>query len=623
MFNIEEELKKLPDKPGVYIMKDKNEEIIYVGKAISLRKRVRQYFQSSKNNPPKVKAMVKHISEFEYIIVDNEVEALILEANLIKKHKPKYNILLRDDKQYPYIKVTINEKYPRVLKTRQVKKDGAKYFGPYPSASAVNDAIEIIRNLYPIRTCNRNLEKDIGKSRPCLNYYIGRCLGPCQGNVDEEKYLEMIDEILLFLNGKEDRLIEIIEEKMKEASKKLDFESAAKYRDQINSLNLLHERQKIVSTTHLVDQDVIAMARGIEEVCIQIFFIRDGKILGREHFILEDTYNEERGEILSSFIKQFYIGSAYIPKEIILEEEIEDMEILSKWLREKRGNKVTITVPKRGEKLDLIEMVRKNAMDMLNKYGDRFLKKARENQKALEEIRNALGLERELNRIEAFDVSNIRGVEPVGSMVVFERGEPKKSDYRRFRIRSRNTPDDYGSLEEVLTRRFIRGLEEKKIMKENKIETKGFSTFPDLIMMDGGKGQVNVALRVLKSLNLNIPVCGLVKDDFHKTRGIIYDNKEINLEEDSLGFRLIYRIQEEAHRFAISYHRSLRSKEMFKSELDDIKGIGEKRKRALLKHFESIERIKKASIEELAKVEGMNKRVAEELYNHFNKKGRR
>lgn len=621
MFNIEEELKKLPDKPGVYIMKDKNEEIIYVGKAISLRKRVRQYFQSSKNNPPKVKAMVKHISEFEYIIVDNEVEALILEANLIKKHKPKYNILLRDDKQYPYIKVTINEKYPRVLKTRQVKKDGAKYFGPYPSASAVNDAIEIIRNLYPIRTCNRNLEKDIGKSRPCLNYYIGRCLGPCQGNVDEEKYLEMIDEILLFLNGKEDRLIEIIEEKMKEASKKLDFESAAKYRDQINSLNLLHERQKIVSTTHLVDQDVIAMARGIEEVCIQIFFIRDGKILGREHFILEDTYNEERGEILSSFIKQFYIGSAYIPKEIILEEEIEDMEILSKWLREKRGNKVTITVPKRGEKLDLIEMVRKNAMDMLNKYGDRFLKKARENQKALEEIRNALGLERELNRIEAFDVSNIRGVEPVGSMVVFERGEPKKSDYRRFRIRSRNTPDDYGSLEEVLTRRFIRGLEEKKIMKENKIETKGFSTFPDLIMMDGGKGQVNVALRVLKSLNLNIPVCGLVKDDFHKTRGIIYDNKEINLEEDSLGFRLIYRIQEEAHRFAISYHRSLRSKEMFKSELDDIKGIGEKRKRALLKHFESIERIKKTSIEELAKVEGMNKRVAEELYNHFNKKG--
>lgn len=621
MFNIEEELKKLPDKPGVYIMKDKNEEIIYVGKAISLRKRVRQYFQSSKNNPPKVKAMVKHISEFEYIIVDNEVEALILEANLIKKHKPKYNILLRDDKQYPYIKVTINEKYPRVLKTRQVKKDGAKYFGPYPSASAVNDAIEIIRNLYPIRTCNRNLEKDIGKSRPCLNYYIGRCLGPCQGNVDEEKYLEMIDEILLFLNGKEDRLIEIIEEKMKEASKKLDFESAAKYRDQINSLNLLHERQKIVSTTHLVDQDVIAMARGIEEVCIQVFFIRDGKILGREHFILEDTYNEERGEILSSFIKQFYIGSAYIPKEIILEEEIEDMEILSKWLSEKRGNKVTITVPKRGEKLELIEMVRKNAIDMLNKYGDRFIKKAKENQRALKEISEALGLGRELNRIEAFDISNIMGVEPVGSMVVFEKGEPKKSDYRRFRIKTRTTPDDYGSLEEVLTRRFTRGLEEREIMEENKIEAKGFSAFPDLIMIDGGKGQVNVALRVLKSLKLDIPVCGLVKDDFHKTRGIIFNNREINLDEDSLGFKMIYRIQEEAHRFAISYHRSLRSKEMFKSELDDIKGIGEKRKKALLKHFQSLERIKKATVEELAEVEGMNKKVAEELYYHFHKKG--
>ncbi|NLK44049.1 MAG: excinuclease ABC subunit UvrC [Tissierellia bacterium] len=621
MFNIEEELRKLPDKPGVYIMKNKDDEIIYVGKAISLRKRVRQYFQSSKNNPPKVQAMVKHISEFEYIIVDNEVEALILEANLIKKHKPKYNILLRDDKQYPYIKVTTNEKYPRVFKTRQIEKDGAKYFGPYPSVSAVNDAIEIIRNLYPIRTCNRNLEKDIGKSRPCLNFYIGRCLGPCQGNVDEKKYLEMIDEILLFLNGKEDKLVEIIEGKMKGAAKDLDFESAAKYRDQINSLNHLHERQKIVSTTHLIDQDIIAMARGIEEVCIQIFFIRDGKILGREHFILEDNYNDERGEILSSFIKQFYIGSAYIPKEIILEEEIEDIVVLSKWLSDKRGNKVSITVPKRGEKLDLVEMVRKNAMDMLNKYGDRFLRKARENQKALEEIKDVLGLGGDLNRIEAFDISNIRGVEPVGSMVVFERGEPKKSDYRRFRIRTRTTPDDYGSLEEVLTRRFVRGLEEKKIIKENKIDTKGFSNFPDLIMMDGGKGQVNVALRVLSNLKLDIPVCGLVKDDFHKTRGIIFDNKEINLEEDSLGFRMIYRIQEEAHRFAISYHRSLRSKEMFKSELDDIKGIGEKRKKSLLRHFQSIEKIKKATIEELAEVEGMNKKAAEELYYHFNKKG--
>lgn len=616
MFNIEEELKKLPDSPGVYIMKDKDEEIIYVGKAISLRKRVRQYFQSGKNNPPKVNAMVKNISEFEYIIVDNEVEALILEANLIKKHKPKYNILLRDDKQYPYIKVTINEKYPRVLKTRNILKDGAKYFGPYPSAYAVNDAIEIIRTLYPLRTCNRNLEKDIGKSRPCLNFYIGRCLGPCQGNVNEAKYMEMIDEVLLFLNGKEDKLIDLIQNNMLEASKNLDFEKAAKLRDQINSLNLLHEKQKI-SSTNAVDQDIIGMARGIEEVCIQIFFIRDGKILGREHFILEDNFEEDRKEILSSFIKQFYIGSAYVPKEIIIEEEIDDLETVSKWLREKKGSKINIIVPKRGDKIELLEMVRKNALDMLNQYGDRFLKKARENQKALEELKNIMGIDVDFNRIEAFDISNISGVEPVGSMVVFEKGESKKSDYRRFKIRTRNTPDDYGSMEEILTRRFSRGLEEREILEDNKIELKGFSNFPDLIMMDGGKGQVNVALRVLQELNIDIPVCGLVKDEFHKTRGIIYNNKELNLSEDSMGFRLIYRIQEEAHRFAISYHRSLRTKKMFKSELDDIKGIGEKRKKELLKHFQSIDRIKRATIEELSEVKGMNKNVAEELYNHF------
>jgi len=620
VFNIEEELKKLPDKPGVYIMKAQNDEIIYLGKAISLRKRVRQYFQSGKNNPPKVNAMVKHISEFEYIIVDNEIEALILEANLIKKYKPKYNILLRDDKQYPYIKVTVNESYPRVMKTRKVVKDGAKYFGPYPSVYAVNDSIEIIRSLYPLRTCNRNLEKDIGKTRPCLNFYIGRCLGPCQGNVDQNKYMEMVEEILLFLNGKEDKLVNIIENKMKEAAKNLDFELAAKYRDQINSLKLLHEKQKIVSTTNIIDQDIIGMARGIEEVCIQIFFIRGGKIVGREHFILDDIFEDDRKEILSSFIKQFYIGASYVPKEIIIEEEFQDIEIITKWLSEKKGSKVNILVPKRGEKIELIEMVRKNALDMLNQYGDKFLKKARENQKALEELQNILDISNELNRIEAFDISNISGVESVGSMVVFEKGEAKKSDYRRFRIKTVSGADDYGSMEEILLRRFTRGIEERKLLKENKIEVKGFSIFPDLIMMDGGKGQVNVAIRILKELNIDIPVCGLVKDDFHKTRGIIYNNKEIRLDEDSLGFRLIYRIQEEAHRFAISYHRSLRTKKMFKSELDDIKGIGERRKIELLKHFQSINNIKNATIEELSEVKGMNKLVAEELYNHFNKK---
>ena len=619
MFNIEEELKQLPDKPGVYIMKDKDDEIIYVGKAISLKNRVRQYFQSSRNQGLKVKSMVSHIYEFEYIIVDNEVEALILEANLIKKHKPKYNILLRDDKQYPYIKVTLNEKYPRVIKTRQVLKDGAKYFGPYPSATAVNDAIDIIHDIYPIRTCKLNLEKNMGKFRPCLNYHIGKCNAPCLGNVDEEEYLEMINKVIKFLSGRKDDLINIIEEKMINASKYLEFEKASIYRDQINSLKLLQEEQKIV-TSNIIDQDVIGMAKGIEEVCVQVFFIRGGKIIGREHYLMEDMFNTERKEIISSFLKQFYIGSAYVPKEILIEEDIEDLETIEKWLENKRGSKINILVPKRGEKYKLIEMVNKNAKDMLNKYGDKFLRKHRENLKALEEIQDILELEEFPNRIEAYDISNTSGVQSVGSMVVFEKGEAKKSDYRRFRIRDVNTPDDYASMEEVLKRRFIRGIEEKQLLQDSSIKLKGFSNFPDLIMIDGGKGQVNIVLEVLDELGIDIPVCGLVKDDFHKTRGIIYNNIEFELPLDSLGFRMIYKIQEEAHRFALSYHKSLRTKNMFKSQLDDIKGIGEKRKMALMKHFQSIEKIKNATIEELAKVRGMNKVVAEELYNHFKNK---
>lgn len=618
MFNIDEELKKLPDEPGVYIMKDASGEVIYVGKAINLKKRVRQYFQSSRNNSPKVNAMVSHIHEFEYIIVDNEIEALILEANLIKKHRPKYNILLRDDKQYPYIKVTTNEKYPRVIKTRKVLKDGAKYFGPYPNVYAVNDTLDIIRNLYPIRTCKINFDKDNRKHRPCLNYYIGRCLGPCQGNVDHDKYMEMIDEIIMFLSGKEEKLIEIIEDKMKKAAENLDFESAAKYRDQINSLKLILEKQKIVSS-NLMDQDIIGMARGIEDVCVQVFFIRSGKIVGREHFIISDSFGEDRKEILSSFIKQFYLGTAYVPKEIFIEEEIDDMEVISEWLSEKRGNKVNIRIPKRGEKSQLMEMVRKNAMDMLNQYGDRLIREKEKNQEVLCRLKNVLGLDRIPKRIEAYDISNISGVYSVGSMVVFENGNPKKSDYRRFKIRSTTTPDDYKSMEEVIRRRFLRGLKEKEIAKDSQLDLEGFSALPDLIMLDGGKGQVNASLEVLRELNLSIPVCGLVKDDFHKTRGIIYNNEEIQLDKDSDEFKLIYRIQEEAHRFAISYHRSLRSKEMLKSELDDIKGIGNKRKTALLKHFKTIENIKKASVEELAQVEGMNRRAAEDLYNYFRK----
>ena len=617
MFNIDEELRKLPDEPGVYLMKDKRGEIIYVGKAISLKKRVRQYFQSSSNKTPKVKVMVSHISEFEYIIVDNEVEALILESNLIKKHKPKYNILLRDDKQYPYIKITTNEKYPRVIKTRKVLKDGAKYFGPYPSVTAVNDTIDIIRGLYPIRTCKINFDKSNRKYKPCLYYYIGKCLGPCFKNIDHDKYMEMINEIIMFLNGKEDKLIDIIEEKMKKASENLDFENAAKYRDQINSLGIVLEKQKVLSTSNLTDQDVIGMAKGVDQVCVQVFFIRGGKIIGREHFLLSDTFNEERKEVLSSFVKQFYLGTAYIPKEILIEGAIDDEDAISKWLSEKRGNKVTIRVPKRGEKSELMEMVRKNAMDMLNQYSERILMKKKREEDALENLRALLDLDELPNRIEAYDISNIAGVNSVGSMVVFEHGRPKKSDYRRFKIRSVSSPDDYKSMEEVLTRRFTRGIRERESVDRNKMDMKGFSIFPDLIIVDGGKGQVNIALEVLDELGLNIPVCGLVKDDFHKTRGIIYNNEEIQVDKDSVEFKLLYRIQEEAHRFAISYHRSLRSKDMFRSELDGIKGIGKKRKVALLKHFGTIENIKKASIEELTEVESMNKAAAENLMKHF------
>ncbi|MGO1468880.1 MAG: excinuclease ABC subunit UvrC [Tissierella sp.] len=620
MFNIDEELKKLPAKPGVYIMKNNDDEIIYVGKAISLKNRVRQYFQKSNSQGMKVRAMVSHIKEFEYIIVDNEVEALILESNLIKKHKPKYNILLRDDKQYPYIKVCMKEKFPRVMKTRKVLKDGAKYFGPYPSATAVNDAIDILHDIYPLRTCKVNLDKNKKNLRPCLRYHIGKCTGVCIGLGDEEEYMEIIKKVIKFLSGKDETIINSIEENMKKSAENLEFEKASVYRDQLNSLLVLQEKQKIVSDT-TIDQDIIAMARGLEEVCIQIFFIRGGKILGREHFLIEDTFNSQRGEVLSSFIKQFYIGTAYVPREIILETEIEDVETVSKWLEKKRGTKVNVIVPKRGDKTELIKMVSKNARDMLNKYGDKFLKKHRQNLKALEEIQEILQLDNRIKRVEAYDISNISGVHSVGSMVVFENGEAKRSDYRRFKIRSIDTPDDYASMEEVLKRRFKRGIREQKNTAKD-LKMKGFSNFPDLIMMDGGKGQVNIALKVLNSLNINIPVCGLVKDDAHTTRGIIYNNIEYNMDLDSLGFKMIYKIQEEAHRFAINYHRSLRSKDMFRSELDDIKGIGQKRKVALLKHFKSIEKIKRASIEELKGVETMNIKASESLYNHFRKENK-
>ena len=617
MFDIQAELKKLPEKPGVYIMKDQEGNIIYIGKAISLKNRVRQYFRKSTNHAPKVIAMVKNIEEFEYIITDNEVEALILESNLIKKHKPKYNILLRDDKNYPYIKVTIKERYPRVIKTRKVIKDGSKYFGPYVSTGAVNDTLEIIDNLYKLRTCSMKLEDGPRLKRPCLNSFIGKCMGPCFQEINEKEYMSMVDEIIMFLSGKEHKLIELIEEKMKQASQELDFESAAKYRDQISSLNHILEKQKIVST-NLEDQDVIGMARGIENVCIQVFFVRTGKIIGREHFIINDSESSERGEVLGAFIKQFYLGTSYIPKEILIEEDIDDIETVSKWLSSKRGSRVNIKVPKRGEKNELMEMVRKNALETLSQHRDRIKKKTQDNKKPLIEIKEALGLEHIPNRIEAFDISNIQGVQSVGSMVVFENGEPNFREYRKFKIKWITGPDDYSSMQEVVHRRFTRGLEEKNLILENKIEVENFSVFPDLIMMDGGKGQINVAKRVLEELDINIPVCGLVKDDFHRTRGIIYEDQEIILPNRSSGFRLITKIQDEAHRFAITYHRSLRSKDLVRSILDDIPGIGEKRKKSLLKELKNIENIKKSSVEELASVEGMNKKSARSVYEFFN-----
>lgn len=613
MLDLRERLDQLPDKPGVYIMKNELDEIIYVGKAKSLRKRVRQYFGSYGKSSKKVASMVSKIHDFEYIIVENEVESLVLESNLIKDNLPKYNILLRDDKQYPYIKVKVNERFPRVMKTRRILKDGAKYFGPYPDVFAVNESIETFERLYPLRTCNLNLENVEEKNyRPCLNYYIGKCMGPCIGNVKDEDYNVMVDEVLSFLSSSNDKLTQKLKDKMMDYSRNLDYENAADIRDRIKNLEYLKERQLISDPEARDDKDIIALAKGLDEVLIQIFFFRNGKIIGREHYMIRDYYNDSYEEIFSSFLKQFYIGASYIPKEIIIEEKPMDIEVLEDWLTEKRDNKVSITVPIKGDKKELIRMVKRNALDMIEKYGDKYKKRAESNKLALEDIKDLIGLRERPRRIEAYDISNISGVESVGSMVVFEEGDAKKSDYRKFRIKSVIGPDDYSSLKEVIERRFRRGVEEKKEDKNS-----SFSNFPDLIMMDGGKGQVNAAKEILDKLNLNLEICGLVKDDFHRTRGIIYKNEEFNVDLNSRAYKMIYKIQEEAHRFAINYHRNLRSKAMFKSELDDIKLIGPKRKENLLKHFKSIDKIKNASVKELMEVESMNEKSAESLYEHF------
>lgn len=617
--DIKEELKKVPKLPGVYIMKNELGEIIYVGKAVSLKNRLSQYFQSGKSHNQKTKLMVENVEQFEYIITDTEMEALILEANLIKANKPKYNILLRDDKQYPYIVVTTDEKYPRVIKTRSKKKGKGRQFGPYTNVTAVNDVINIIGEQYRLRTCNLNLDRGPRLKRPCLNYYIGKCLGPCFKFVDEKQYREMIDEVVLFLEGKEDRLLEEIEQKMIKSSENLEFEEAAKYRDRLESLKAVKEKQKIVRDDSL-DQDVIGVARGMDEACIQIFYIRSGKIVGREDYMLDNTEGLSKGDILSSFIKQFYMSASHIPKEILLEEEFADIGLLEGWLSHKKGKKASIKIPKRGERLELMEMVKKNAFESLKKNAKKIKDGKDESTMAIEELKEVLDLGSTPHRIEAYDISNTQGVNSVGSMVVFQNGKSSKKDYRKFKIKYVKGPDDYSSLEEVLERRFRRGLQELEEAEKREIAIENFSVFPDLIMMDGGKGQINIAKRVLKRLGFEIPVCGIVKDENHRTRGLIYENRELELKKNSPVFKLISRIQDEAHRFAIGYHRELMNKQMIKSVLDTAPGIGTVRKKNLILHFGSIENIKNADVDSLARVEGMNRKVAQELYDYFRKR---
>ena len=603
MFDIQEHLKTLPASPGVYIMKDKFGNVIYVGKAVSLKNRVRQYFQSSKNHSDKVRSMVKNIFSFEYIMTDSELEALILECNLIKKYKPKYNILLRDDKTYPYIKVTVNEDYPRVLKVRRILKDKAKYFGPYSNVSAVNDTIDIIRNIYPIRTCNIDMDKAIKSGmRPCLNYHIKKCIGPCTGMVSKKEYMDMIDEILLFLSGKEDKLVGILEEKMKAASMVLDFEEAASYRDKISSLKDVMEKQKISNVQNDSDQDVIAMANFDQEACVQVFFIRNGKVSGRENFMLEGVKDSDRSTILGSFIKQFYMSQEYIPRELIVEEEFLDMEIMEEILSSKRGTAVSIRVPKRGDKRALVLMVRKNADEYLLKFDDLKKKKYEKSIGSLEELGKLLDLDaKNLNRIEAYDISNIQGVDSIGTMVVYTKGIKDKKEYRRFKIKTVEGPDDYASMAEVLDRRLKHG------------------NLPDLILLDGGKGQVSAVKKVLEENGEDIPLWGMYKDDRHRTKGLLNGEKTIELDRTTSLYRFVAGIQEEVHNYSISYHRSLRDKKMTKSILDDIPGIGPKRKKALMDRFKDVDKLKKASKEDLVAIDGITDRLADEVLRHINR----
>lgn len=618
MFDFEYHIKNLPDKPGVYLMKNSLGEVIYVGKAKVLKNRVKSYFQKSKNHSEKVKVMVKNIAEFEYIVTDSEMEALILECNLIKKYSPKYNILLKDDKFYPFIKITVNNDYPRVFVTRRFAKDGSKYFGPYTNGSAVYETLDLIYKIFPLRNCKLVIKENGEKVRPCLNYHIKKCLGPCGGHISKEEYGKMINDIIDILSGKETYITKMLKSDMEKAAEELEFEKAASLRDKILSINAIAEKQKIFKTME-GDEDFINIEQDEKDSCIQVFFSRDGKVIGREHFIFENTANESIGEIIEDFIGSFYGGTAKIPKAIYV-PQIDNFDLMEEYLTIKRGSKVWIKVPQKGQKKEMLEMVKNNARITLEKFKDKYLKDKEINRISLLELQDLLELEECPQRIEAYDISNIQGVDSVGTMIVFEEGRAKNSDYRRFKIKTVKGANDYDSMREILTRRFNHGLDEIKAIQQRdlKLSAGKFSTFPDLIMMDGGKGQVNVALEVLQSLNIDIPVCGLVKDDKHQTRGIIYNNNELIINKGSNLMQLIRRIQDEVHRFAITYHRSLRDKRTLHSVLDDIPYVGEKRRRALLVKFGSIDNIKKASMQELLETQSIDKKSAESIYNYFN-----
>lgn len=621
MFDITEELKKLPNSPGVYIMHDADDSIIYVGKAVNLHNRVRSYFRKIVGRGPQIDKMVEQIARFEYIVTDSELEALVLENNLIKEHSPKYNTMLKDDKTYPYIKVTVAEEYPRILFSREMKKDRSKYFGPYTSAASVKDTIELMNKLYQLRTCSRKLPRDIGLDRPCLNYHIKQCLAPCQGYIGKDEYRERMEQALDFLNGNYKPVLRELEQKMQEASEQLAFEDAIRYRDLYNSVKSVAQKQKITDSDG-EDKDIIALAKDESDAVVQVFFVRDGKLIGREHFYMTHVAGYDKAQILLDFVKQFYAGTPYIPKELMLQEQIEDLEILEKWLSTRKGSRVYLRVPRKGYKEKLVELAAQNAQLVLSQDKERIKREEGRTIGAVREIAALLDLEN-IQRMEAFDISNISGFANVGSMVVYEKGKPKRSDYRKFKIQSVSGPDDYACMKEVLTRRFVHGMEERMELDRKAIDKEfgSFTKFPDLLLMDGGKGQVNIALQVLEELQINIPVCGMVKDDNHRTRGLYYRNAEIPIDTHSEGFKLITRIQDEAHRFAIEYHRSLRSKAQVKSVLDEIPGVGPARRKALMRHFKSIEDIKNAEIEQLSKVPEIPEHIAGQIYDFFHGSG--